>query len=299
MAVIKVNVGDTWKDVSKVIKINIGDTWKNVSAAYINIGDTWKNLKSLTVNNQIDQLTYNQQFNLTGVTSLSMPVDFTFKTDGTKLYIIEAAGYSTYYAYQFNLSTAWDISTISYYNRLNVNTNANGADGLQFKSDGSVMYIWDSPSLWVYNLGTSWDVTTGTYSTGYTHSAARNFTFGKNGERLYYLIDYGSIGGITQYNLSTAWNISTTSYIGEFGLTTNGNVPVDISFNSDGTIMYWANGTTDVILEYNLSTAWEISTATYNKSTSFSTNISYFQTILNNGELELFIADSKIIKRYK
>jgi len=37
----KVNIGDSWKDVDS-IKINIGDTWKDVSKIQINIGDAWK-----------------------------------------------------------------------------------------------------------------------------------------------------------------------------------------------------------------------------------------------------------------
>lgn len=38
---IKINIGDTWKDVSEM-KINIGDTWKTVAAVKQNIGDAWK-----------------------------------------------------------------------------------------------------------------------------------------------------------------------------------------------------------------------------------------------------------------
>ena len=37
----KVNIGDSWKEVAS-ISINIGDTWKTVSAVKQNIGDTWK-----------------------------------------------------------------------------------------------------------------------------------------------------------------------------------------------------------------------------------------------------------------
>jgi len=39
----KINIGDTWKDIS-AIKVNIGDAWKEVSSAKINIGDTWKTI---------------------------------------------------------------------------------------------------------------------------------------------------------------------------------------------------------------------------------------------------------------
>jgi hypothetical protein len=37
----KINIGDTWKEVIG-IKINIGDVWKEVSDMSINIGDVWK-----------------------------------------------------------------------------------------------------------------------------------------------------------------------------------------------------------------------------------------------------------------
>jgi len=40
---IKINIGDSMKDVSE-IKINIGDSWKAVTEAKINIGDVWKDV---------------------------------------------------------------------------------------------------------------------------------------------------------------------------------------------------------------------------------------------------------------
>ena len=39
----KINIGDTFKDVSE-LKINIGDSWKAVTSAKINIGDSWKTI---------------------------------------------------------------------------------------------------------------------------------------------------------------------------------------------------------------------------------------------------------------
>jgi hypothetical protein len=43
--ILKVNIGDVWKDVS-AIQINIGDTWKAVTKAEVNIGDVWKTIFS-------------------------------------------------------------------------------------------------------------------------------------------------------------------------------------------------------------------------------------------------------------
>ena len=39
----KINIGDTFKDVSE-LKINIGDSWKEITSAKINIGDSWKTI---------------------------------------------------------------------------------------------------------------------------------------------------------------------------------------------------------------------------------------------------------------
>ena len=38
---IKINIGDTFKDVSEM-KINVGDTWKTVAEVKQNVGDAWK-----------------------------------------------------------------------------------------------------------------------------------------------------------------------------------------------------------------------------------------------------------------
>ena len=38
---IKINIGDSWKDVD-AMKINIGDSWKDVVSVKQNISDTWK-----------------------------------------------------------------------------------------------------------------------------------------------------------------------------------------------------------------------------------------------------------------
>lgn len=40
---IKINIGDSWKDVDEV-KINIGGSWKTVTKVQINIGDVWKDV---------------------------------------------------------------------------------------------------------------------------------------------------------------------------------------------------------------------------------------------------------------
>jgi DNA-binding beta-propeller fold protein YncE len=79
----------------------------------------------------------------------------------------------------------------------------------------------------------------------------------------------GSINDtVYEYNLSTAWNVTTASYLQSFSVTTQDNTPTGISFKDDGTKMYIVGGTTDTVYEYNLSTAWNVTTASYLQSFS-------------------------------
>ena len=68
-----------------------------------------------------------------------------------------------------------------------------------------------------------------------------------------------------EYSLSTAWNIATAVHAGSNLAIADAqtDVPEDIAFNSDGSKMYLVDRDGDVILEYNLSTAYDVSTGAY------------------------------------
>ena len=103
----------------------------------------------------------------TGTTAVdNTPDKMIFNNDGTKIYI---SGRSTNKVHQFSLSSAYDISTISYDNvDLPIGTNTNYRSGMQWGHDGKTLYILDgegaSPlSLDLYTFTTGYDVTTGSY----------------------------------------------------------------------------------------------------------------------------------------
>jgi DNA-binding beta-propeller fold protein YncE len=75
---------------------------------------------------------------------------------------------------------------------------------------------------------------------------------------------------VYQYTLSTAWNVSTATYASKsFSVTTQDATPQGIFFKSDGLTFYMVGQTNDTVYQYTLSTAWDISTASY-ASKSFS-----------------------------
>lgn len=74
---------------------------------------------------------------------------------------------------------------------------------------------------------------------------------------------------VYQYSLSTAWSISTASYDSKSYDLTQGTDMNSIDMSSDGTKLYALDATTDTVYQHTLSTAWDISTASYD-SVSFS-----------------------------
>ena len=84
-----------------------------------------------------------------------------FKTDGSKVYVIDLVDCEVY---QYTLSTPWDISTGSYDSKLYDTTteSIDTALGVAFNEDGSKMFVtaFDSQEVNRYTLSTPWDVST-------------------------------------------------------------------------------------------------------------------------------------------
>ena len=75
---------------------------------------------------------------------------------------------------------------------------------------------------------------------------------------------------VYQYNLSTNFDVSTATYNNvSFTISSQSERPFSVIFNPNGTKMYILQDSPGVIYQYNLSTAFNVSTATYN-NVSFS-----------------------------
>jgi sulfur relay (sulfurtransferase) DsrF/TusC family protein len=68
---------------------------------------------------------------------------------------------------------------------------------------------------------------------------------------------------VYQYTLSTAWDASSASYASKsFSFASQESNPQGVFFKSDGTKMY-AIGFNNTVYQYSLSTAWDVSSASY------------------------------------
>ena len=72
---------------------------------------------------------------------------------------------------------------------------------------------------------------------------------------------------LLQYSLSTAWDISTASYVRQLTVSSQISSVSNLFFKPDGTSLFILDNTSPgEIAKYDLSTAWDISSATYSSS---------------------------------
>jgi DNA-binding beta-propeller fold protein YncE len=200
------------------------------------------------------------------------PQGIFFKPDGTKMYVTGSSGDDVN---EYDLSTAWDITTASFVQVFNVRTQELSPTGLFFKPDGTKMYVTGSTgdNVYEYDLSTAWDVSTASYVQVFSVSAQETtptgLFFKPDGTKMYVI---GAIGDdVNEYDLSTAWDVSTASYVQVFSVSAQERSPQDIFFKPDGTKMYVIGNSGRDVNEYDLSTAWDVSTASYVQVFSVST----------------------------
>jgi len=201
------------------------------------------------------------------------PQGIFLKPDGTKMYV---TGFGNGNVNEYDLSTAWDISTASYLQLFSVSSQQTTPYNVFFKPDGTKMYITGSSGQDVseYNLSTAWDISTASYLQNF--SVASQVTtptgtfFKPDGTKMYVT---GSDGrDVNEYNLSTAWDVSTASYLQNFSVASQETSPQGVFLKPDGIKMYVTGRDGDGVYEYNLSTAWDVSTASYLQNFSVASN---------------------------
>lgn len=114
---------------------------------------------------------------------------------------------------------------------------------------------------------TSWIYSGNSFSITAQETAPNGLFFKPDGLKMYV---NGSTGDdVNEYTLSTAWNITTATFVTTFSTAAQDSAPQDIFFKPDGLSMFVIGSTNDTVFQYTLSTAWDVSSASY-ASKSFS-----------------------------
>lgn len=188
-----------------------------------------------------------------------LPEGIFFKPDGTKMYFI-GASYNR--LVEYDLTTAWDISTAVYVQQIGVGGQTGQPTDVFFKPDGLKMYVLGFYELNEYDLSTAWDISTAVFlqvTSFPTSMWPEGVSFKPDGTKVY--ICDARDDRIYEYDLSTAWDISTITLL-QFKAIADGNI-TGLYFRDDGIKLYFSGDAGNRILEYDLTTAWDVSTAVY------------------------------------
>lgn len=181
---------------------------------------------------------------------------FDVSRDGTRLYVAVQGTRLTATIFQYNLSTPWDLSTISYANKsLVVGDYDTLVSYVSISDDGTRLYFagWSCDTVWSATLSTPYDLATAVMDVKKFYLGTQDATpcstkFSSDGTAMYML-------GATnkrfyQYSLSSAWDVSTASYVNQSpSVTTQEATPLGMFVGMFGPyqLFYWVIGSTSKI----------------------------------------------------
>jgi hypothetical protein len=190
-----------------------------------------------------------------------------FRDDGTRMFVV---GSTADTVFQYNLGTAWDVTTATFTvgNSLLVSGQDTAPSDIFFKPDGLAFYLLGDTnnSVFQYTIGTAWTINTGAYASKSFSVAAQETTptglwFRPDGSTMY--IVGQSLDNVVQYSLGTAWDVTTATFVRSFSIAAQDGGSGSLVFNPTGTSFYITGVNNDNINQYNLGTAWDISTAVF------------------------------------
>ena len=228
-----------------------------------------------------------------------VPSDVAFNSDGTKMFVLEP--WTLKHVHEYSLSSAYDVTTATDSGNsfsISGEFGTSNARGLSFNSDGTKMFVSGlTTRIYEYPLSSAFDITTaGSPSYGSFSANSFGFTFNSDGTKIF------TVTGTTvyEYPLSSAFDITTAGSSTTFSVSSQTSSLSDIYFKSDGTRMFVSSANDDSIFSYSLSSAWDISTASYSDSISLDdSGISVFGSVFKSDGTRFYIADNGNDKIYQ
>ena len=195
----------------------------------------------------------------------------TFKTDGTKMYVTTNSNTDIF---QYSLSPAWDVSTASYDTKtFSVTTEAPAVGSIRFKPDGTKIYVGDNSGDRVlqYSLSTAWDISSMSYDSKNLDTTAQDslqsgFFIKDDGTKVFTVGT--STNTVYQYTMSTAWDMSTATYDSKsLSVSAQDITAQDVVLTPDGTTLFMLGDQGNDVNQYTLSTPFDLSTGSTDSTT--------------------------------
>jgi len=238
---------------------------------------------TLVVGYSLSSASYdNQSLDVSGEETL--PRGVTFNGDGSKMFVV---GQDTTNVYSYNLSTAYDISSASYNQSFDVSGQDTGPTGMTFNGDGTKMFVIGSGTnkVYSYNLSTAYDLGSASYNQSFGVSEdtqPRGVIFNGDGSKMF-VVGFQN-DSVYSYDVSTTYDISSANYNQTFDVSGQEGSPTGVTFNEDGTKMFVVGQNTGSVYSYNVSTAYDLGSASYTQSFDVSGQDAYPRGMTFNGD---------------
>jgi len=192
------------------------------------------------------------------------PSGVAFSKSGKKMFVTGNDGDDVN---EYTLTTAWDVSSASFVDSFSVASEESSPSDIAFSKSGEKMFIVgnNGDDVNEYTLSVAWDVSSASFVDSFSvasqHSFPTGIAFSKSGEKMFTV---GSVSDdVNEYTLSVAWDVSSASFVDSFDLSNEDTFPSGIAFSKSGEKMFISGATNDAVHEYTLTTAWDVSTASF------------------------------------
>jgi len=195
-----------------------------------------------------------------------------FKSDGSRFYVV---GRSQLKVFEYRLSSDWNINSANLQRELDISDEmGSGVQSSQApfgiyirKSDGEKMWIWNRTEIWEYELSTPWNVSTASLEDYKDFSdvitRGHDIDFKPDGSVLY--VDDRIIGAVFQFELPSSWNIESIDLDDYEALDISDRQKAvrGTQLTSDGRSMLLMDTGRQEILEYSLSSPFDVTTGSF------------------------------------
>jgi hypothetical protein len=178
-----------------------------------------------------------------------------------------------------------------------VSTQTIAGNGLAFSATGDRMFVFGRSSNFVfqYVLSSSFDLTTATFDNSFDASgqvaSGRSVTFSPTGDQMF--VTGNTTDSVFQYNLSSSFDVTTAVFDTSFDVSSQSDFPSDVSFSATGGRMFIADPDASSVLQFNLSSGFDVTTAVFDTSfdVSAQSNGPVSATFSQNGDRMLVIGE--------
>ncbi len=236
----------------------------------------------------------------------NIPLGVEFNPDGTKMYI---TGKSVQKVRQFNLATAFDISTggggaaeescdLTFDHRAGSDADMTN---LSFNTDGTKFFIVDTHNdegerIDAYTLSTAYDMSTCTYDSSLELPTleSRAIDFSNDGKSLFVFDQTGNFS-IKQYSMTSAFDISNATLLKSYegtNIKAHERFAHGFVFSANGLKMFTTGNAEKTILQFSLSTPFDVTGKVALDGELILTDPSKLGAItFSNDGLKMFITD--------